>query len=117
MGLRVGAARWKMPSIPMVWLQRVDASKDSHSENPNASVRKEEPKMRSLPFILAAFAFTAPAVAQSWEEYSYPDYAFTVTFPADPKIETTIHEVADGRSVPARVYSSPGQGRVQDDGR
>jgi len=62
--------------------------------------------MRSLPFILAAFvAFSAPAIAQSWEEYSYPDYAFTVTFPADPKIETTIHEVADGRSVPARVYS------------
>ena len=61
--------------------------------------------MRSLPFILAAFAFSAPAFADSWEEYSYPDYAFTVTFPADPKIETTIHEVADGRSVPARVYS------------
>ena len=61
--------------------------------------------MRSLPFILAAFAFSAPAIAESWEEYSYPDYAFTVTFPADPKIETTIHEVADGRSVSARVYS------------
>jgi hypothetical protein len=89
----------------MVWLQRVDASGDSHSENPNASVRKEEPKMRSLPFILAAFAFSAPAVAQTWEEYSYPEYAISVAFPASPKIETTTYQIADGRLVPARVYS------------
>jgi hypothetical protein len=27
------------------------------------SIRKEEPKMRSIPFILAAFSFSAPAVA------------------------------------------------------
>src|SRR3984893_19478402 len=105
MGLRVGGARWKMPSIPVAWLQRVDASGDSHSENPNVSVRKEEPKMRSLPFILAAFAFSAPAVAQSWEEYSYPEYAISVAFPAIPQIETTTYQIADGCSVPARVYS------------
>src|SRR5215475_4171992 len=53
----------------------------------------------------AAFVVSGPAAAHSWEEYSYPEYAFSVAFPADPKIETTIHEVADGRSVPARVYS------------
>ena len=62
--------------------------------------------MRSIPFILAAFAFSAPALAQSWEEYSYPEYAISVAFPTNPKIETTTHEVADGRSVPARVYSA-----------
>src|SRR5215467_14055479 len=62
--------------------------------------------MRSIPFILAAFAFSAPAVAQSWEEYSYPEYAFSVVFPTNPKVETIPYEIADGRSVPARVYSA-----------
>jgi hypothetical protein len=61
--------------------------------------------MRPIPFILAAFTFTAPAVAQSWEEYTYPEYAISVAFPASPKIETTSYQIADGRSVPARVYS------------
>jgi hypothetical protein len=61
--------------------------------------------MRSIPFILAAFAFSAPAIAQSWEEYTYPEYAISVAFPASPKIETTTYQIADGRSVPARVYS------------
>jgi hypothetical protein len=62
--------------------------------------------MRSIPFVLAAFAFSAPALAQSWEEYSYPEYAISVAFPTNPKIETTTYEIADGRSVPARVYSA-----------
>jgi hypothetical protein len=61
--------------------------------------------MRSIPLILAAFAFSAPAVAQSWEEYSYPEYAISVAFPAGPQIETTTYQIADGRSVSARVYS------------
>jgi hypothetical protein len=62
--------------------------------------------MRSIPFILVAFAFSTPALAQSWEEYSYPEYAISVAFPTNPKIETTTYEIADGRSVPARVYSA-----------
>jgi len=37
--------------------------------------------MRSIPFLLLAFAFSAPALAQSWEEYSYPEYAISVAFP------------------------------------
>ena len=61
--------------------------------------------MRLIALMLAAFAISGPAAAQNWQEYSYPDYAFTVTFPADPKIESTTHEVAEGRPVPARVYS------------
>jgi hypothetical protein len=60
--------------------------------------------MRLSALILAALVVSGPAAAQNWQEYSDPDYAFTVTFPAEPKIETTTHEVADGRSVPARVY-------------
>ena len=55
--------------------------------------------MRSIPLILAAVAFSAPAVAQSWEEYSYPEYAISVSFPAKPQIETTTYQVVEGRSV------------------
>ena len=62
--------------------------------------------MRSIiAFVLAAFVAGGPAAAQSWQEYSYPDYSFAVAFPAAPQIETTTHRVADGRSVEARVYS------------
>ena len=64
-----------------------------------------ESKLRSIAFVLAMFIAGAPAAAQSWEEYNYPEYAFSVTFPAEPKIETTAHEVAEGRLAPARVYS------------
>jgi hypothetical protein len=61
--------------------------------------------MRLIAFMLALLAAGGPAAAQSWKEYSYPDYAFTVSFPAQPKIETTTYPSADGRPVPARVYS------------
>ena len=60
--------------------------------------------MRIVAFAVAAIV-SGPAAAQSWQEYSYPEYAFSVTFPTSPKIETTTYEVADGRSVPARIYS------------
>jgi hypothetical protein len=46
-----------------------------------------------------------PAAAQSWKEYAYPDYAFAVSFPAEPKTETTAYQAPDGRAVPAHVYS------------
>jgi hypothetical protein len=61
--------------------------------------------MRSIALILGAFAFSAPAVAQSWEEHSYPEYAISVAFPASPQIETTTYQIPAGRPVPARVYS------------
>jgi hypothetical protein len=63
-------------------------------------------KMRLIAFILAVFVASSPAAAQGWKEYSYPDYAFTVSFPAEPRIETTTYQAADGRPVPARVYSA-----------
>jgi hypothetical protein len=56
-------------------------------------------------FVMAALVISGPAAAQSWQEYSYPAYAFAVAFPADPQIETTTYQVADGRSVEAHVYS------------
>jgi hypothetical protein len=70
--------------------------------------------MRSIAFVLATFAASAPAAAEGWEEYNYPEYAFSVTFPANPKVETTTYQVADNRSVPAHV--SRRQRRFQDDG-
>ena len=61
--------------------------------------------MRLIAFVLALFALSGPAAAQSWKEYSYPGDAFTVSFPAPPRIEATTYQAADGRSVPGRVYS------------
>ena len=61
--------------------------------------------MRMIPLAAAAFVASTSAVAQSWEEYSYPDYAFSVAFPAHPQVHTTTYQVADNRSVPARIYS------------
>jgi hypothetical protein len=61
--------------------------------------------MRPIVFILAAFVFGGPAVAQNWQEYSYPDQFFTAAFPADPQMETTTYQVAADRSVEAHVYS------------
>jgi hypothetical protein len=65
----------------------------------------EEPKMRVIPFVFVAFVTSSPALAQSWEEYAYPDYAFSVAFPANPQVETTTYQVADNRSVPARPHA------------
>jgi len=61
--------------------------------------------MRSIPIVVAAFVAASPAGAQSWQEYSYPEYAFTVVFPAQPLTETVSYEVAGNRRVPAHVYS------------
>jgi hypothetical protein len=61
--------------------------------------------MRMILFVLAAFFASTPALAQGWEEYAYPDYAFAVAFPANPQVENTTFQIAPGRSVPAQVYS------------
>jgi hypothetical protein len=61
--------------------------------------------MRSIPFILAAFVASGPAAAQSWEEYSYPDYAFSVVFPANPQVETTTYQVATAQSPRGSIRS------------
>src|SRR5438552_9160669 len=61
--------------------------------------------MRSITFVLASLVAAGPAAAQSWQEYTYPDYAFSIAFPAAPQIETSTYQAADGRSVAARVYS------------
>jgi hypothetical protein len=70
----------------------------------------EELNMRLIAFALAACA--TPAAAQDWQEYSYPAYAFTIVFPADPRVQTTTYRLADGRSVEAHVYSARHNGSV-----
>ena len=61
--------------------------------------------MRLIAFVLAAILVSAPAMAQSWKEYTYPVYAFAVSFPSEPMAESTTYEAADGSSAEARVYS------------
>jgi len=61
--------------------------------------------MRLIPIIAAAFVVSSPAMAQSWQEYDYPEYVFGMAMPATPQVETRTVQVAAGRSVPARVYS------------
>jgi hypothetical protein len=64
-----------------------------------------EAKMRLIAFTLAVFVVVGPAAAQNWQEYSYPDYSFRVSFPADPQVESTTYQVTDDRAVEAKVYS------------
>lgn len=61
--------------------------------------------MRTTAFVLAVFVASSSAAAQNWQEYSYPEYAFTVVFPAKPQVETTAYQAADNRAVPSHVYS------------
>ena len=61
--------------------------------------------MRLITFIVAMIAASAPAAAQGWREYEYPNEGFTVAFPGEPKVETTSYQVSGGRLVEARVYS------------
>jgi len=68
--------------------------------------------MRLIAFFAALIAVTAPAAAQGWVEYAYPSDAFTVAFPADPKVETTTYQAADGRLVEARIYSVTQDGGI-----
>jgi hypothetical protein len=61
--------------------------------------------MRPTLLIPALLVFTLPAGAQSWQEYSYPDYSFRISFPADPQNETTAYRVTNDRTVEAHVYA------------
>jgi hypothetical protein len=61
--------------------------------------------MRQMMFILAMLAGCGTAVAQGWQEYSYPDQSFTVAFPREPQITTTTFQAGDDRPVNAHVYS------------
>jgi hypothetical protein len=61
--------------------------------------------MRLIALIAAALFTATPLAAQGWAEYAYPDYGFSVAFPAEPRIQETTYQAAEGTAVPARVYS------------
>jgi hypothetical protein len=65
----------------------------------------ERTTMRLSILIPAVLVFAAPAVAENWQEYRYPDQFFAVAFPGDPQTEATTYQVAADRSVAAHVYS------------
>jgi hypothetical protein len=65
----------------------------------------ERTTMRLSILIPALLVFVAPAVAQNWQEYRYPDQFFAVAFRGDPQAETTTYQVAGDRSVEAHIYS------------
>ncbi len=61
--------------------------------------------MRLTRFAFALLATSMPATAQGWKEYAYPDFAFSIAFPAEPRIESATYRSADGSAVDARIYS------------
>jgi len=61
--------------------------------------------MHRIAFVIALCLAGSPAVAKDWMEYTYPDHSFTVAFPAEPRIEPTTYQAADGRAFAARTYS------------
>jgi hypothetical protein len=68
-------------------------------------ISPENIKMRLITFIVAIISASAPAGAQGWKEYEYPNEGFTVAFPAEPEVETTSYQASGGCLVGARVYS------------
>jgi hypothetical protein len=67
-------------------------------------ISPESIKMRLIMFIVAMIAASAPAGAQGWREYEYPNEGFTAAFPAEPKVKTMSYRAPGGRLVEARVY-------------
>src|SRR4051812_22977161 len=64
-----------------------------------------ERDMHLVVFVVALLLLASPAAAKDWMEYAYPDHSFTVAFPAEPRIEPTTYQAADGRAFAARTYS------------
>jgi len=61
--------------------------------------------MRPIGIALALFFACDPAAAEGWKEYAYPGDSFSVAFPSEPEVATTVYPAADGRRAEARVYS------------
>jgi hypothetical protein len=61
--------------------------------------------MRLIIFLFAMLVAGTAAEAQSWQEYAYPTYSFSVAFPSEPKVETTSYAAPGGRIAAAHVFS------------
>ena len=64
-----------------------------------------------LGWLGTAVLIAAPAFA-AWQDYSYPELGFLVTFPAEPKVETGTYRAADGSMLPDRVFTVEQDGLV-----
>src|SRR5438477_4580498 len=59
-----------------------------------------------LMIIAIASAFATAVGAQStWQEYSYPDKQFAVSFPTQPRVTTMPFMAANGATVMQTIYS------------
>jgi len=54
----------------------------------------------------ALLAFAVPAMAQSWDTYSYPAAGFAVQFPTPPAVERGAWRTNAGLSVPSAIYAA-----------
>jgi hypothetical protein len=70
-----------------------------------ATVLRMGRDMRLVVCLFAMLIAGTAADAQGWQEYAYPSYSFGVSFPAEPKVETTTYAAPDGRTAEAHVYS------------
>ena len=50
------------------------------------------------------------AVAQTWQEYRYPEAGFAVQFPAPPAVTALTYQTLAGQAVPAQRYSVTADG-------
>jgi len=62
--------------------------------------------MRKLFWVTIAACLSSPVGAQStWQEYTYPDQQFAVSFPAEPTVEAKSFKAPDGTSLTETLYS------------
>jgi hypothetical protein len=61
--------------------------------------------MRIIAIALTLFLIGS-AMADDWKEYENKDHSFTIHFPVDPTVEAATYQATDGRSFPARVFST-----------
>ena len=66
--------------------------------------------MRLIALILAVFVVVSPAAAQTWKEYNYPADSFGVSFPAEPKVESTMYQAANSMAKLAEQGGGGGAG-------
>ena len=57
-----------------------------------------------LAWLATAVLIATPAFA-AWQDYTYPELGFLVTFPADPKTETGTYRGPDGTTLPSKIFT------------
>jgi hypothetical protein len=60
------------------------------------------PALTSLVLLLAC----APARAQGWRIFPFPEYGFAVQFPAEPTVTKDVYRTSEGVTAPATVFTT-----------